>query len=360
LRKTGPAISIRRAVSSDIPQLLDLLWLVSDRPYPLEAVRRTLADLAPGEYFGWVALAEDEFVGLTMLEPCTLVASGKQCVACYWTNLCVRPDYRRTALYPRLVFTMVGGAAELGMDLVYGAIRRPEVAQGHLSLGLQRIGEMPVMAKPIRPARLLSKHRDFGNAIVQFSAVPDYVYGQYRSLRRASGRDGYVFKNTLASECDPDSVIHALRAGCGSEVRRPLTAKAFLKRYHWNPDGDAYRILSVEHSGMTRAAIVYRAAVRGRDIRATVIMEMGHLPSEEHALRLSLFELERIGEESKCEVILCLSSSLAMQALLRSAGYMESNENYVLMMKSTGRKTDCVFPATIAGWYFTFADHDAF
>jgi hypothetical protein len=89
-------------------------------------------------------------------------------------------------------------------------------------------------------------------------------------------------------------------------------------------------------------------------------MEMGHLPSEERALRSALFELEKIGSQSECDVILCLSSNLAMQTLLRSVGYMKSNENYVLMMKPTGRKTGCIFPAKIVGWYFTFADHDAF
>ena len=333
---------------------------MSDRAYPLDIVRRTLADLEPGQYYGWVALAGDEFIGLTMLEPCTLEASGTRCAAGYWTNLCVRPDYRRTALYPRLVFTMLSGAAELGMDLVYGAIRRPDVAQGHLSLGMQKIGEMPVMAKPVRPARLVSKHKGFGSVFQQVSAVPDYLYAEYRSLRRRSARDGYVFGNSTVEECEPSAVAQALRAGLESEVRRPLTAEALLKRYQSNPDGDAYRVLSVERSGVTQAAVVYRAAVRGREIRSLVIMEMGHMPSEEHALRLALFELEKIGSQSECDVILCLSSNLPMQTLLRSVGYMKSNENYVLMMKPTGRKTDCVFPAKIAGWYFTFADHDAF
>jgi hypothetical protein len=338
---------------------MGFLELVSQRSYPLDIVRGILADLVPGEYYGWVALAGDEFVGLTMLQPCTLQVSGKQCAAGYWTYLGVRPDYRRTALYPRLVFTMISGAAELGMDLVYGAVRRPEVVQGHLSLGMEKVGELPVMAKPVRPVRLLSKHGGFGNILPQLSALPDYLYAQYRSLRRRSERDGYVLKDSAVSGCDASSVALPLRAGFESEVQRPLTAETLRKRYHWNPDGDSYCVLSVDRSGVTQAAIVYRAAVR-QDIRTLVIMEMGHLPSEEHALRLALFKLEKIGSDSECDVILCLSSNLPMQTLLRSVGYMKSNENYVLMMKPTGRKTGCVFPAKIAGWYFTFADHDAF
>jgi hypothetical protein len=255
---------------------------------------------------------------------------------------------------------MISGAAELGIDLVYGAVRRPEVVQGHLSLGMEKIGELPVMAKPVRPVRLLSKHRGFGNVLPQLSALPDYLYAQYRSLRRRSEHDGYVLKDATVPECDAPAVALPLRTGFESEVQRPLTAEAFRKRYRWNPDGDAYRVLSINRSAVTQAAIVYRAAVRGPDIRTLVIMEMGYLPSEEHALRLALLELEKIGSQSECDVILCLSSNLPMQTLLRRVGYMKSNENYVLMMKPTGRKTGCVFPAKIAGWYFTFADHDAF
>lgn len=338
---------------------MGLLQLVSQRTYPLDIVRNILADLVPPEYYGWVALAGDEIVGMTMLQPCTLQVSGKQCSAGYWTYLGVREDYRRTAVYPRLVFTMIRGAAELGMDLVYGAVRRPEVIQGHLSLGMEKIGESPVMAKPVRPARLLSKHKGFGSVLPQLSAVPDYLYAQYRSLRRRSEGNEYELKDSAASECNADSAVLPLRAGFGSEVQQPLTAEAFRKRYRWNPDGDVYRVLSVERSGVSEAAIVYRAAVR-KGIRTMVVMEMGHKPAEERALRSGLLELEKIATESESDVILCLSSNLPMQTLLRSVGYMKSNEKYVLMMKPTGRKTECVFPASIAGWYFTFADHDAF
>lgn len=352
-------LSIRRAVAADIPQLIDLLWLVNERTYPIEIVRKTLANLEPEEYYGWVAVAGDEYVGVTMLEPCMLNVSGKQCAAGYWTYLCVRPDYRRTTLYPRLVFTMISGAAELGMDLVYGAVRRPEVISGHLSLGMEKVGEMPVWAQPIRPARLIAKHRGPGG-LGLLTAVPDSVYARYRALLRPSKPHEGVIENGAVSECDLQSISLPLRAAFAQEVQRPLTAEAFAKRYRWNPDGDEYRVLSLKHSGATQAAIVYRTAVRGRDIRTTVIMEMGHLPSQEPALRSCLFELERIASQSQCDVILCLSSNLPMQALLRSAGYMASNEKYVLMKKSTGRPGGCVFPAEIAGWYFTFADHDAF
>ena len=96
-------VSIRRAVSSDIPQVADLIRLVSERNLSVESIRTTVSDLRPGEHYGWIALAGNEPVGITMLQPCELDRNGTQCQAGYWTYLCVRPDYRRMTLYPRLV-----------------------------------------------------------------------------------------------------------------------------------------------------------------------------------------------------------------------------------------------------------------
>ncbi|HEY2382258.1 MAG TPA: GNAT family N-acetyltransferase [Terriglobia bacterium] len=356
----APALSIRRAVSRDIPEFIDLLRMVSDRTYPLETVRTTLSDLRPGEYYAWVAVAGSDLVGVTMLQPCVLEVSGNRCAAGYWTNLCVRPDYRRTTLYPRLLFAMMAGAAELGMDVVYGAIRRPDVLAGHLALGMENVGEMPVLVKPIRPTRLVSKYKGFGSLAAQLGNLPDYFYSKYRLIRRSSSSSPYSIKDSRAVGCDPDIYMPALRAAFSSQVQQPLTAESFGKRYHANPDGDEYRILSVQRSGSTQAAIVYRSAVRGPEIRSFVIMEMGHQLSQEDALRFGLLELEKRAAESDCDVILCLSSSLGMQAALRNAGYFKSNEKYVLIKKLTGRKPACVLPAKIGDWHFTFADHDAF
>lgn len=334
--------------------------MVSDRTYPLETVRTILSDLTPGEYYGWVALAGTDIVGVTMLQPCLLEVSGSRWKAGYWTYLGIRPDYRRTTLYPRLLFAMIAGAAELGIDVVYGAIRRPDVLAGHLALGMEKVGEMPVLAKPIRPLRLVFKYKGFGGLAAQIGAVPDYLYSKYRRLRRFSGTSPYSIKDSRAAESDPAVYLPAVRVVSPAQVQQPLTAESFRKRYQANPDGDEYRVLSVHRSGETEAAIVYRSAVRGPEIRALVIMEMGHRPSEEEALRSGLLELEKRAAESDCDVILCLSSNLAMQSALRKVGYLHSNEKYVLIKKFTGRKADCVLPATIGDWYFTFADHDAF
>jgi hypothetical protein len=356
----SPKISIRQAVSSDLPQIAEMMRSVSDRDHSIEKVRAMTADLAPGEFYAWLAVADEDPVGLTMVEPCVLEHRGSQTKAGYWRYLWVSPDQRRTGLYPRLVFTTISGAACAGLELVYGGIRRPDVAAGHLALGMQRVGEIPVLAKPLNPASLFTKMHHLGNFLGGLSAVPDFAYRQYLFMRRLSAGSRYAIHDIAATQVDPGAVIPALRDLYASDLQRPLNPQSFLKRYRMNSDGDEYRVLSVGALDEVRAAIVYRTAVRGGNIQALVIMESGYRGIHQDALRFGLMELEKRAIDLRCEVILCLSSAPVIQALLRQSGYIKSNEKYVLMKKATQPQNGGLVPDNLDDWYFTFSDHDAF
>jgi hypothetical protein len=333
---------------------------VSDRDHPVENVRAMTGDLAPDEFYAWLAVADNDPVGLTMLEACTLEHSGCATRAGYWRYLWVRPDQRKTGLYPRLVFTMLAEAAKCGIDLVYGAIRRPDVAAGHLALGMQKVGDIPVFAKPLNPAALFSKLHALGSLVVGLSALPDFAYRQYLSVRHSGAGAAYIITDVPASQADLRTVIPALRETYSSDVQRPLTPQSFLKRYRMNSDGDEYRVLGVHTSGELRAAIVYRTAVRRNDIQALVILEFGSRGGDPDALRFGLLELEKHAMELRCDVVLCLSNARKIQTMLRRSGYLQSNETYVLMKRPTRPEAGGLVTGNIDDWYFTFSDHDAF
>src|SRR6266704_120237 len=96
---TATPISIRRATAGDVPQIADMMQLVSGRDHSVEAVRTMTAGFAPGRFYGWLAFAGNEPAGLTTLEPCILERTGTAIKAGYWRYLWVRPDQRRTKIY---------------------------------------------------------------------------------------------------------------------------------------------------------------------------------------------------------------------------------------------------------------------
>jgi len=69
---TATTISIRRATAADVPQIADMMRLVSGREHSVEAVQMMTADFAPGRFYGWLAFADHEPAGLTPLEPFAL------------------------------------------------------------------------------------------------------------------------------------------------------------------------------------------------------------------------------------------------------------------------------------------------
>ncbi len=219
---TTSNISIRPAVSSDVPRIAEMMRSVSDRDHSVEAVRIMTGDFATGEFYAWLAFADEEPVGVTMLEPCVLQHRGTQKKAGYWRYLWVRPDQRRTALYPRLVFTMFSAAANLGIQVVYGAIRRPEVAAGHIALGMQKVGEIPVLAKPLSPAGLFSKFHHLGSVFTRLSTVPDFAYRQYLSAKRRTTKSTYTALDHASTIVHAQAVVSTLRGSYQSNFRRPI------------------------------------------------------------------------------------------------------------------------------------------
>ena len=357
---TASNISIRPAVASDVPQIAEMMRSVSEREHSVEAVRMMTGDFLSGDFYAWLAFAGDEPIGVTMLEPCVLEHNGIWTKAGYWRYLWVRPDQRRTALYPRLVFTMLSEAAKLDMQVIYGAIRRPEVAAGHIALGMQKVGEIPVLVKPLRPGRLFSKYHGLGNVLTGLSAVPDFAYQQYLSAKRWATRSSYSATDFATTEIEPETVASVLRSLYPSKLQRPLNRDYFRKRYGLNSDGAEYRVLTVNRSGALQAAVVYRPAVRGNNIHALVLMELGFRGSDPGALRFGLLELEKKAIHLGCEVMLALTSPSEMQQFLKTLGYFRSNEMYILIKKATPLGRDAAISNDMNDWYFTFSDHDAF
>jgi hypothetical protein len=225
---------------------------------------------------------------------------------------------------------------------------------------MQKVGEIPVFAKPVNPATLFSKFHGLGNFAAGLSAFPDFVYRQYLSVRHLTAGAAYSITDVPANQAELQAVIPALRETHASDLQRRLTPQYFLKRYRMNSDGNEYRVLGVNGATELSAALVYRTAVRGNNIQALVILEMGYRSSDRDALRFGLVELEKRAIALRCEVILVLNSSRGIQQLLSESGYFRSTETYVLMKKSIHPEKDGLVTDNLDDWYFTFSDHDAF
>src|SRR5690606_14449620 len=138
-------------------------------PHPGAA--RALLELDPARIRVWVAVDGEQIVAMSCAELHRLQVGDSVIDAGYWTNLYVREDYRDQLLYPRLPQAMLRGLSKRGITRVYLAIRRLDVAEGHVRIVFRASDRLVVRIKPVRPLSLLGKHRNLSAPVVWAAGV---------------------------------------------------------------------------------------------------------------------------------------------------------------------------------------------
>ena len=356
LGEVGPrpigTVRIRRAGPGDQGEIAKLVRQAGGREYDLKMLEKRHA---------WLAIDGESGVGLTMLEPRMLQGSGRHCRAGYWTNLFVHPDYRTTTLYPRLALDMFRGAEEAGLDFVYTAVRRQWVARAHLAMGMHSIGELPVLAKVLRPGSLLAKYKKLGRLAQLLSWAPDRTYAAYLDLRRLQTPPLFSIQELDWNSSDVSRFTDILCASGANRICQAWTPESLRFRFEDPLDGSPYRLIAAHKNGRLTGGAVYRVLERENKIRVGVIMVVAHEPDEFDAARFCLAKIERQASEQNAEVILCLPTpgALTLNAL-RALGYRESPETYKLLYRMTSSALEVRSAHDPSQWYYAFVDHDAF
>ncbi len=313
----------------------------------------------------WLALDGDRAVGMTSVQERQLRVGDEHLRIAYWTGLFIDPSYRSFFIYPRLISAMYVGLREMGIHQLYAAVRRQQIAEAHLKIGFKKIGDMAVLAKPLRPALLFAKYkrfirRDGGQRFLRaLCSIPDAMVGMgIRFQGPSPGASWEVIEIPWSSDevTDLARLYEQAHAGQTAQTR---TVESLRARYAGQ--GSDYRLLAVRHQGRLRAAAIVRMVERAEGILAAVIMDLIHEPNSDRSAKMVLAGVERLALASGCEGVLLLDGLSPDDArLVRSRAYLKSPEKYSLLMW-TDRGTDPLrFPQDLRSWRFAFGDHDTF
>ena len=313
----------------------------------------------------WLALEGDRAVGMTSVQERQLRVGDEQIRIAYWTGLFIDPAYRSFFIYPRLILAMYAGLRAMGIHRLYAAVRRQQIAEAHLRIGFKKIGDMAVLAKPLRPALLFAKYKRFvrregGQAFLRaLCSIPDAVVGM--GIRFQGFRAGASWE-VIEIPWDSDEVADLARLyehGHAGQTAQTWSIESLRARYA--EKGSDYRLLGVRHQGRLLGAAIVRMVERAEGIRAAIIMDLIHDPNSNRAAKMALAGVERLALASGCEGVLLLDGLSAEDArLVRSRAYLKAPEKYSLLMW-TDRGTDPLrFPHDLRSWRFAFGDHDTF
>lgn len=357
---TAPAarkrLVIRTTTPDDLRLVRDLLTLRDGRAWDDASTAWFLFDLDPARCVGWLALVDDAPAGLSTVFRRVLVGPGGPWRAGYWANLFVHPDHRDLMIYPRLAAAMLRAAPDLGLDVLYGGTRQKHVAFGHTRLGFTTVGTVPLLVKPLRPARLFAKYKGWP-ALGAVAGPLDAAW----SVVLAAGRTG-VTAHRCITESAPrdvaDACVATLRDGAADRVVATWTPESFAYRYRQTREGEGGYHVVRDDDGV---GVVWRIAEREPAIRAAVILDAFAPSGREQALRAVVAEVERRALGDGAEIAMFLSGiGPAVHAAFTAAGYRLGPESYDLQLWPRAALDATPSLGDLTRWRFAFGDHDAF
>lgn len=327
---------VREAHPADLPAMAALL-AQRDRedgvrePASLEVVARQLRDLDPSRCRAFVAVdGEGNVVAMNAALLRTLRAGEQRIPAAYWTNLYVHPEHRNAMLYPRVMAALRQAMTAEGR-LLYAAVRREAVAKAHERLGFVRVAEMPLLVKPLRPWRLLSRRR----RAARYLTWLDPAWGL---VLRATSRASAEIVDDLSAVAD------LMSRAAGERIAPAWTGPELQARLAPTFEGDAAGTLGFREHGRLVAAVLWQDGVRMNGARLRVVLDV--VAEEPEAARRVLAACERHALDEGRE---------AMLSLQRGRGYFPSGARYILLADGRG-------PVDVRGraWRFGLIEHDAF
>ncbi|MCI0366622.1 MAG: hypothetical protein L0219_22385, partial [Phycisphaerales bacterium] len=169
--------SIRKANQADLCAIRDLLSLRDGRQWSQADTDWFLCGLDPERCLAWLAFVGGKPVGLTSMYVRTLRVGGRERRVGYWANLYIQEGHRDHMLYPRLPMAMTVALKPAGLDFLYACVRQRDVAATHLRIGFGHVGRMKMLIKPLRPGRLIAKHKKMPGLVQALAAPVDLLFG---------------------------------------------------------------------------------------------------------------------------------------------------------------------------------------
>ncbi len=357
-------IIVREATPADLKDVTALLSARDGIDRSQQVVDAYLWGLDPSCTRTWLAYVGNEPVGITMLYLRHMRwpqedNSSTMKLAGYWSHLYVMPEYRKLMIYPQLVLGMIRGMRTAEIDLIFTATRQADVAEGHQKLGFALVSKMPLRLRPLRPFRLLAKHKGAG-LLAPFCGPSDAIY-QFL-LGREPAQDVPIEEISLESS-DVEEIVALLNSPDNDLVRQDWTVEQFRRRFRTTLDGTKYRLTAIRSEGRLVAGLITALVERGNNIRAGIVLDIAALPSASLEQVNSLIaEAEQHAHRHEAEVMLALERSLFIDQWGDTYGKYLANdsETYHMLVYPKPLAQEPFAAAQLENWYFSYADHDAF
>lgn len=359
-----PSITIREVGPEQLGDVVKLLSLRDGQGLVAEAVASNLFGLNPDHLRAWVGYVDDEPAAIVTAYLRTLRDlnhPGQTLKAGYWAHLYVRPEYRRLMIYPRLIFTLLRGAPAVGLDVLFTGVRQADVTEGHLKLGFKLVGKLPVRYKPLRPFRLLARHKRLGGAAEVMARPFDLLYRPVLRLGRAQPDHTTQIEEVSLDAPDVQAFVDMLNTEGADKLSQVWGVEGFRRRFRTTIENGRYTLLAARRDGRIVAGIIFCTATHEQRVRLGVMIDLLYQPGRVAAAAALVSAAERRLLADDCDVVMHLDGlGPGAQKVFNDAGYRTAPEVYHMVVWPKDLVEDGTPNADLTRWRFAFSDHDAF
>lgn len=290
------------------------------------------------------AHADDYLVGLRVFMRWTWHCGEGRIPSVRAVDTATHPTFRGRGIFRTLTLRLVDDMEREGIGFVYNTpneLSRP----GYLKMGWEEVGRVPLMIRPVRPARLALR------ALRQ-------------RLRRGSvsaeesGRGDATQGKTVGELCESASLIDKLTASDSLDSRYSTARSAayLLWRYSAIP-GLTYRAVWDSAPGREHA-IIYRLRSR-RGVRELSLSDVLVVPGAEQAARASV---RRLMKRSDVDFVSAVAApSTPERRVLAGAGFLPMRAlGPILTVRSVAADPALRSPFDIRNWRLSTGDLELF
>ena len=303
-----------------------------------------------------ILVGEDErsqIQGHVAMLPVAFSVDGEPTVAGWPCQLMVDERWRHSLLYPAMVQQLLRFCGSRNYAFAYALVTRPRVLRANSALGLKPVGEIPVWARPYRPASILGKL--LGGALGKGAAAVAAPLDHLLRVLGAPATRGIVAEEITRFEPE----IDALFASTLTPAYR-YVAKRDARTLNWRFFGlpeRRYRVFVARTGGRTAGYVACRTMPMQK-FTALAIADIWYDPSVPAAGRALMAAVHRCALAERVDLAACLIPRASpIAGLLRKNWFFESPESFTLTVYQP-RRSDRYVDTPITDWHPTWYDHD--
>ncbi|MBC22960.1 MAG: hypothetical protein CMJ32_03465 [Phycisphaerae bacterium] len=358
-----PKITIKEATPDDLPVLAQLLRDRDEVPYETTDVEDYLFHCDPEHFLAWIAHVDDQPAGMTALYMRDVTFDHGEKIrrrSGFWSHLYIDPKYRKLMVYTQLVFAMNRAMRSSGIDMIYTATRQTVVAESHQKIGYRLMGTIPVDFRPLRPFRMLARHKFPAKFIEAAASVPDLGWRAWLSIGRSRAPGGVTIERIDTGDSRIEQIVAMMQDRARGTVAMDWSVEYFQKRFRTAIDHAPYRIHVASRDGQVIAASIHRVGDR-HGIRFGIVIDLLVGPEDGQVGAALLSTMQDSMVRDGADAILSMGGMQEpVPGIVRSARFMRSPEQYHLLVYPGPLVPEESWEGDLDHWTFCFSDHDAF